>query len=167
MSVQHLDEGDDVEITPPSFRLQKKLGGTAGKILSPVAVQRAQKALEQVIPPLTEEVSRLLRELETAVRHRDANSRDLIWGHAHEIRGLAGTAGKKSLGQAADLMCRYLNGSDSAFQADPTVLSTIAIVAMQAVKDGADEDPMVRMLLTDSARAVAVQRNREGRSASN
>jgi hypothetical protein len=159
-------DDDEVEITPPSFRLQKKLGGAAGRILTPLAYQKAQKALNEVMPPLTDEVGRLMKELELAVRRRDCNARDVIWNNAHEIRGLAGTAGKRSLGQAADLMCRYLNGSESNFQADPTVLSTIAIVAMQAVKEGADEDPMIQMLLTDSARAVAVQRTREGRGQS-
>lgn len=156
-------EDDFVEITPPNFRLQKKLGGAAGRILTPLAFQKAQQALDAAIPPLNDEVGRLMKELELAVRRRDSNARDVIWNNAHEIRGLAGTAGKKSLGQAADLMCRYLNGSDLGFQADATVLSTIAIVAMQAVKDGADNDPMIKMLLTDSARAVVAQRNREGR----
>jgi hypothetical protein len=165
MEVSDMDDGE-VEITPPNFRLQKKVGGPVGRILTPVAIEKAQKALDGVLPPLTSEVDRLMKELELAVRRRDADARDVIWNNAHEIRGLAGTAGKRSLGEAADLMCRYLNGSERNFQADPTVLSTIAIVAMQAVKDGADEDPMVKMLLTDSARAVAVQRTREGRGQS-
>lgn len=163
MSVEPDDEADIVEIMPPNFRLQKKIGGSAGKIISPLTIQKSQSALQDAMPPLTDEVGRLMKELEQAVRRRDANARDVIWNNAHEIRGLAGTAGKKSLGLAADLMCRYLNGSDSNFQPDPTVLSTIAIVALQAVKEGADEDPMVKMLLTDSARAVIVQRRREGR----
>jgi chemotaxis protein histidine kinase CheA len=157
---------DEVEIIPANFGLQKKLGGAAGRLLTPVVFEKAQKALEAELPPLTDEVGRLMKELELAVRRRDKNARDVIWSNAHEIRGLAGTAGKKSLGQAADLMCRYLNGSESSFQADPTVLSTIAIVAMQAVKEGADTDAMVEMLLSDSARAVAAQRKREGREAS-
>ncbi len=155
-----------VEIVPPNFWLQKKLGGSASRVLSPIAFARAQKALEAAIPPLIDEVKRLMGELEHAVRVRDSNARDVIWNNAHELRGLSGTAGKKSLGQAANLMCRYLNGTDSSFQADPTVLSTIAIVAMQALKEGADNDPMVAMLLKDSAKAVAVQRLREGREPS-
>jgi chemotaxis protein histidine kinase CheA len=165
METSDIDDGE-VEIMPANFRLQKKLGGAAGRILTPLAYEKARTALNDFMPPLTDEVGRLMKELELAVRRRDSNARDVIWNNAHEIRGLAGTAGKKSLGQAADLMCRYLNGSERGFQADPTVLSTIAIVAMQAVKEGADEDPMVEMLLTDSARAVAVQRTREGRGES-
>lgn len=108
----------------------------------------------------------MMSVLEQAVRYRDEHARDTIWNIAHELRGLAGTAGKKSLGIAADLICRYLNGSPSSFKADPTTLSTIAVVAMQAVKPGADSDPMIKMLLTDSARAIQAQRRREGREGS-
>lgn len=158
---------DYVQISPPSFNLQRKIGGAAGKVLSAFAVQKAHQALLLVMPPLSEEVERLMKELQDSVRSRNSNARDVIWNNAHEIRGLAGTAGKRSLGLAADIMCRYLNGSDSNFLADPTVLSTIATVAIQAVKDGADDDPMIKMLLTDCAQAVVVQRKREGRAASN
>jgi hypothetical protein len=154
----------DAMIIQPNFGLQRKLGGAAGRVLSPLALKRAETALAEAIPPVEEEVMRLLRELEEAVRSKAAGSRDLIWLNAHEIRGLAGTAGKRSLGLAADIMCRYLNGTDSSFQADRAVLATIATVAQQALKLGADEDEMVKMLLTDSARAVIVQRKREGRS---
>jgi hypothetical protein len=163
ISVQDFSQGDAM-IIQPNFALQRKLGGPAGRVISSLAIKRSEAALEAAIPPIGEEVTRLLSELETAVRERPSGSRDLIWANAHEIRGLAGTAGKRSLGLAADVMCRYLNGSDAGFKADPTVLTTISTVAMQALKDGADDDPMVKMLLTDSARAVVVQRKREGRS---
>jgi hypothetical protein len=163
-----LNNSDDVHIIQPSFTLQRKVGGSATRLLNPTALKRAEVALEAVIPPLNQEVERLLRELELAVGKDGkgasiVSARDVIWKNAHEIRGLAGTAGKKSLGLAADIICRYLNGTANDFTADPTVLSTICVVATQALKDGADEDPMVTMLLTNSARAVVVQRNREGR----
>jgi Hpt domain len=157
---------DNVHITPPSFLLQRKAGGPASRMLSAAAIVRAQKSLDEVMPPLSDEVRRLLDELEQAVRGRDARARDVIWNNAHEIRGLAGTAGKISLGTAADLMCRYLNGSDASFQADATILTTIVVVAMQAAKEGADDDPMIKMLLSDSDKAVQVQRTREGRGSS-
>ena len=166
MPVDTTTDATRVSMTPPNFNLQKKLGGAAGKILTPVAFQKAQQALNAALPPLTDEVERLMVELEQALQRRDTGARDLIWNNAHEIRGLAGTAGKKSLGAAANLICKYLDGSSSNFEADPTVLATIAIVARQATKEGADENPMINMLLTDSARAVAVQRNREGRGVS-
>jgi hypothetical protein len=156
-------ETDSVEIMEPSFVLQQRLGRSARQLISPKVLENAQKALMAAIPPLDDEVSRLMKELQEAVSRNDANARDVIWKNAHEIRGLAGTAGKKSLGKAANLMCSYLNGSEKDFKADPMVLSAIAIVAVHAVKEGADENPMIKMLLTDCARAVIAQRAREGR----
>jgi hypothetical protein len=164
MSSEDIDlENGRIEIMEPNFDLQKRLGRSAGQIMSPSVFDNAQKALLAAIPPLDHEVERLLSELQQAVLRRDANARDVIWNNAHEIRGLAGTAGKISLGKAADLLCSYLNGSDKDFEADAEVLSTIAIVAVRAVKEGADEDSMIKVLLRDGERAVIVQRAREGR----
>jgi HPt (histidine-containing phosphotransfer) domain-containing protein len=161
------DTSDDcVEVIPPNFRLKRLIGGAASKALNPAIYEKSQKSVEALLPQLTQEVGRMMADLEHAVRHRGEDARDTIWNIAHELRGLAGTAGKKSLGTAADLICRYLNGSPSSFKADPAVLSTIAVVAMQAVKQGADTDPMIKMLLVDSARAVLSQRRREGRGIS-
>jgi hypothetical protein len=155
---------DDAEIIAPNYRLQKKVGGSATRLLTPELHKKAADALEKVIPPIAEEVERLLREIEVAARHRDPEARDLMWANAHEIRGMAGTAGKVALGQAGNLICHYLNGTDSHFKPDANVLTTIVVVALQAMKDGADTDPMVRTLLSDSARAVIAQRTREGRA---
>jgi chemotaxis protein histidine kinase CheA len=151
------------KILPADFRLQAKIGGPAVTFMGPGVYQKAQSALEAVLPELTTEVERLMNALALAVRHREDNTRDAIWKIAHDLRGLAGTAQRESLGVAADLICRYLDGTDEAFKADPSVLSTIAVVALQAVKEGADRDPMINMLLTDCAQAVTVQRRREGR----
>lgn len=155
-----------VQVIPPNFRLQRLIGGTASRTLNPAIYEKSQKSVEALLPQLTEEVGRMMADLEYLVRHRGEDARDRIWNIAHELRGLAGTAGKKSLGTAADLICRYLNGSPSSFKADPAVLSTITVVAMQAVKEGADSDPMIKMLLVDSTRGVLAQRRREGRGLS-
>jgi hypothetical protein len=163
-NIQQTSQNDSVEVILPDFRLQNKLGGAADKLLNPAAVKRAAAALASVVPPLADEVTRLVHELNAAVLQPKQNARDLIWSNAHEIRGLAGTAGMKSLGITANLICRYLNGTGSDFKADPKVLSTIAVVALQALKKGADEDAMVRTLINDSAQAVTVQLKREGRS---
>lgn len=155
----------DVQVLAPTFFLQRKLGGPAGRAINPLSIKRAETALQHLIPPIDDEVRRLLSELQAAVIGADENARTIIWNHAHEIRGLAGTAHKIRLGQAADIICRYLFGTEPSFKPDPAVLSTIAIVAIMAVKDGADDDAMVEKLLDDGLRAVNVQRHREGRDA--
>jgi hypothetical protein len=151
------------EITPPNYFLQRKLGGPAGRMINPISIKRAEIALEAAMPLVDTEIARLLEALQASIKNKDPQARAHIWRHAHEIRGLAGTVSKNSLGEAADLICRYLHGSPSGFQPDCAVLSTIATVAHLAIKDGADTDAMVEKLLADSARAVDAQRQREGR----
>jgi hypothetical protein len=153
----------DTQIFQPTYFLQRKLGGPASQMLNPLSVKRAEVALIKVMPPVDHEVKRLLGELQIAVSSGNPHVRDLIWSHAHDIRGLAGSATKVRLGQAADIMCRYLQGTDPDFLPDRKVLSTIAVVALLAVKEGADDDPMVSKLLGDSVLAVDAQRHREGR----
>jgi hypothetical protein len=148
----------------PLSSAQKRIGGKIGNLLTPANFKRAQAALDAQIPEIRAAVEALVRDLEDAVRQRQAGARDLIWDRAHDIRGLAGTAEKKSLGQAANLMCTYLHGTDSKFEPDPNLVSTIAVVALEASREGADEDQMVKMLLNETHEAVTVQRRREGRN---
>jgi hypothetical protein len=153
----------DPYLIDPNFFLQRKLGGPASRMINPLSIKRAEDALQKTMPPVEDEVRRLLGELQHCEANKAPNARTLIWDHAHEIRGLAGTASKARLGEAADILCRYLHGSPPSFEPDTVVLSTIATVALLAVREGADGDPMVQKLLADSVRAVDAQRMREGR----
>ena len=152
-----------VDIIAPSFRLQRKMGGPASRMLTPEAYRKANAALEAVIPPVDVEVKRLLDELQQVLMARAPGGRDIMWNNAHEIRGLAGTVRKTCLGQAANLICHYLNDTGSDFQPDLGVMQTIVVVAFQALRDDADTDPMIQVLVQDGARAVIAQRHREGR----
>ena len=53
-----------VELIAPSFRLQWKMGGPASRMLTPEAYRKANAALEEIIPPIDDEVRRLLQELQ-------------------------------------------------------------------------------------------------------
>jgi hypothetical protein len=160
------NQGDQTALVDdPSFYLQRKMGGPASRALNPLSIARAEAALQKVLPNIDDEVMRLVTELQRIIAHGGDNLRDRIWAQAHELRGLAGTTAKVRLGQAADTMCHYLFGADADFQPDPKVLSTIAVITLLAVKDGADSDPMVERLLEDSFKAVQIQRQREGRPA--
>jgi hypothetical protein len=154
---------DACEVTAPNFFLQRKLGGPAGRVLNPINVKRAQTAMEGAMPAIEAEIDRLLRELHLAVEAGAIGGKVQISQIAHQIAGLATTASKRFLAQAADIICRYLDGTQTAFQPDKAVLSTIATVAMLAMRTGADADPMVEKLIGDGVRAVDAQRRREGR----
>lgn len=154
---------DDVQITAPSFALQRKVGGPAARLLTPERVKKAEGAVEKLVPPLVEVVTELLKQMENNVRARPPGLRDALFRDAHELRGLAGSAKRQRLGLAANLICRYLEDTDADFQPDPALLSTITVVAMHACTEAADADPMIQTLLHDAAKAVVVQRRREGR----
>ncbi|MFN5269288.1 MAG: hypothetical protein ACK5XZ_13575 [Hyphomonadaceae bacterium] len=152
-----------VELIAPSFRLQRKMGGPASRMLTPEAYRKANAALEEIIPPIDDEARRLLQELQDALQAMLPGGRDIMWNNAHEIRGLAGTVRKDTLGQAANLICHYLNDTASDFIPDQGVMQTIVVVAHQALREDADTDPMIKVLVQDGARAVLAQRHREGR----
>jgi hypothetical protein len=119
----HSGHSIEPHIMEPNFFLQRKLGGPAGRMINPLSVGRAEAALQLALPPVEEEVRRLLGELRLCVETKSHDARGTIWNHAHEIRGLAGTASKVCLGEAADIMCRYLNGTGSSFMPDKAVLT--------------------------------------------
>jgi len=152
-----------IELIAPSFQLQRKMGGPVSRMLTPEAYRKANAALEEIIPPIDDEVRRLLHELQEALEARQSGGRDIMWNNAHEIRGLAGTVRKICLGQAANLICHYLNDTASDFLPDQGVMQTIVVVAHQALREEADTDPMIKVLVHDGARAVLAQRHREGR----
>jgi hypothetical protein len=156
-------QGPSADIQDPNFFLQRKVGGPASRALNPLNIARAEAALLKMMPTLDQEVARLVKELQRVLKMSSIDARNIIWAHAHELRGLAGTAAKMRLGEAANIICLYLNGTDPEFRPDAKLLSTIAVVVLLAVKEDADLDPMVEMLIADSLKAVDVQRQREGR----
>lgn len=162
-NVSVLPVADEAVITAPSFALQRKVGGPAARILTPERVKKAEGAVEKLVPPLVDVVTALLKQMEANVRSRPKGQREALFRDAHELRGLAGTAKRQRLGLAANLICRYLEDTDDDFQPDPALLSTITVVAMHACTETADSDPMIQTLLHDAAKAVVVQRRREGR----
>jgi hypothetical protein len=158
-----MNQDHSVHLIPPSFRLQRKVGGPAAHVLTPDVYRKAEMVVADLVPPLEVEVHRLLDELYEVLTTRQPRARDLIWSNAHEIRGLAGTVGKVCLGQAANLICQYLHDTKSSFEPDREVMQTIVVIAFQALRDDADEDPMIKVLVQDGARAILAQRHREGR----
>jgi hypothetical protein len=156
-------ERDDVVLVPPNLSLQRKFGGSAARLLNPGAVKKAEAALETIIDKVRGDVMERLHIIKDQSRDRPVGCRDTIWTHAHEIRGLAGTARLTLLGQSANLICRYLDETGPDFAPDANLMTTIVVTALQTIKDGAETDAMLALLVRDCARAVVAQREREGR----
>ncbi len=151
------------EIIPPSFMLQKKVGGSAARLITPEAVARAQDNVDLLRPPIQREVARLLEEIARAARVRDIGARDFIWSRAHEIRGLAGSAKRIRLGQISNILCHYLNDTQIGFKPDANLITKISVAALHTLHDNSDEDAAVAQLVDDCSTAASRQKIREGR----
>jgi chemotaxis protein histidine kinase CheA len=78
------------------------------KLASPETAQRAARMIELRRDKLCDAVLDYIRQLESAAATSDLPD---IFGQAHEIRGLAATAGMEAAGRIADGLCRYLEAS--------------------------------------------------------
>lgn len=151
------------DILPPSFLLQRKIGGKAARLITPEAAAKSQAYVDELRPPVQKAITQMLEEIARAARVRGVGSRDIIWAKAHEIRGLAGTVKRKQLGRISDILCHYLNSTPLEFIPDPNLITTITVAALHTLRENADDDAMVETLVSDCAKAAIVQRNREGR----
>lgn len=154
----------EVQIIPPSLALQRKVGGSAARLITPLVKTQADKAVDFIKPEIRAEVERLLSEIQEIARVRKAPWRDAIWNRAHEIRGLAGTCDAVNLGRSANLLCLYLNGTDSDFVGEAGLVTSITVLASQSLKFTESSHELMPVLLTDSLQAIHVQCRREGRS---
>jgi HPt (histidine-containing phosphotransfer) domain-containing protein len=154
---------DQVTVLPPSFMLQRKVGGPAGRLLTPSMIAKAEKSLEERLPEIRDDIRQRLRDLEDLARLRPPGAAKAIWVHAHELRGIAGTARLRAVGKTAHQLCRYLQGIADDFEPDPNLIATVTVTALHALRDNADADPMMETLVADCALAVDAQRRREGR----
>src|ERR1700744_1512227 len=101
--------GDDAS------KFLKKLG-------APETAQRAARMIELRRDELCDAVLDYIRQLESAAATSDLSD---IFGQAHEIRGLAATAGMGAAGRIADGLCRYLEASKD--QKSPADLAVVAL----------------------------------------
>jgi chemotaxis protein histidine kinase CheA len=85
---------------------------------------------------LCDAVLQYIRQLENAAATSDVAD---IFGHAHEIRGLAGTAGMEAAGRIAEGLCRYLDASKiQQSTVDPAVIA-LHVDAIARASSSAEE----------------------------
>jgi chemotaxis protein histidine kinase CheA len=91
------------------------------KLKSSETAQRAARIIELRRNELCDAVLDYIKRLENAAATADLPD---IFGQAHEIRGLAGTAGMEAAGRIADGLCKYLDASKNQQSAiDPAVIA--------------------------------------------
>lgn len=91
------------------------------KLASPETAQRAARIIELRRDELCDTVLDYIRQLESAATTRNLSD---IFRQAHEIRGLAATAGMDAAGRIADGLCQYLDASgERQSETDPAVIA--------------------------------------------
>jgi hypothetical protein len=153
-----------VKITPPSRALQAKIGGSAAALLPEAAQNLIEKRLTALNPFLLRDIGERLDKINRLSRIRNEGVGPQIFAEAHQIRSMAGTAGRPKLGHTASVLCAYLEGVDDDFKPDANFLTLVAVAAAQ-IKDVENQaDPMVAELVQDCAEAAAVTMAKEGRA---
>jgi HPt (histidine-containing phosphotransfer) domain-containing protein len=99
------------QIIPPEAYPQlvnkSDAASVARALRSPAIVERGARVIEEQGESLHTAVHDLVDDLEKAGREHE-----LVLRAAHEIRGLAGTAGLAAAGRIADGLCRYFDESE-------------------------------------------------------
>ena len=91
------------------------------------AAQRAARIIELRRHELCDAVLDYIKRLETAAAIADLPD---VFDQAHEIRGLAGTAGMDAAGRIADGLCKYL---DAAKRMDSTIDPAVIALHVDAI----------------------------------
>lgn len=122
---------------------------------SKVAEVKARHILEESADSMREAVLGYVEELEAAGRDRA-----LVSDKAHEIKGIADTAGLPATARIAEGLCRYLEESDKLGAApDPAVIALHVSAIGRATRDSdhgtRTSDAVARELAALSARKLA------------
>jgi chemotaxis protein histidine kinase CheA len=115
-------------------------GEDASKFLEnlgkPETAQRAARMIELRRDELCDAVLDYIRQLESAAATSDLPD---IFGRAHEIRCLAGTAGMEAAGRIADGLCRYLEASKERKSAAEPAVVALHVDAIVRASSSAEE----------------------------
>jgi chemotaxis protein histidine kinase CheA len=136
-------------------------------IASPDAKQRVTNAVDLRRDMLGGAVRGYVGDLEKAVADNDMKA---IFDIAHEIRGLAGTAGLETSGKIADGLCKYIDAADrlAAPVETPVValhidaIARAASAAAEAKTHGARVAAELNTLVTHKLQAINDSKTKAG-----
>ena len=115
------------------------------------AAEKAQVAIDAQVPALRRAILGYVEELENA----QADMR-LVFEKAHEIRGMAETAGLVTTGRIADILCRYMDDMERIGKPLDTTLVALNVSAIGRAARAEDGDAaMGDVVATELAALVA------------
>lgn len=140
------------QIIPPDAYPQlvgKSEAASIARVLrSPAIIERGAQVIEDQCEMLHAAVHGLVDDLEKAGREHE-----LVLQAAHEIRGLAGSAGLAAAGRIADGLCRYCDETEKlGLGPDPAIVDLHINAILRATRNvaerGAISDAVARELAT-------------------
>ena len=133
--------GEAVLIAPDEYPALLTGHGTAqflNKLASPETAKHAARMIALRRDELCDAVLNYIRQLESAAETADLPD---VYDQAHEIRGLAGTAGMGAAGRIADGLCRYLDVSrEQKSVVDPAVIALHVDAIVRASSSAEDAE---------------------------
>ena len=140
-------------------RIASAHGGAAALLLNPELLAKAQVRLDELKPMAVAEMQAAVRRI-CSLANAEVSA-DLIFGAAHDVRGLAGGYGFTGAGVVAGAIRAYGQNQTSDFQPDWALLQLLAQMLTRTFEDS--ETPP-QALASVCREAVAKVMTREGRA---
>jgi len=122
----------------------------ARMLRSAVTAVRGQRVVEDQGEPLRAAVHGIVDDLEKA-----GHNYDLVLASAHEIRGLAETAGLVATGRIADGLCRYFDEvGQLGLAPDPAIVTLHVSAILRATRNGNEISNMSDVVAKELAALV-------------
>jgi hypothetical protein len=150
-------------ITPDAYPQMLEKGGAARalrSLRSPQTALKAAMAMEACVVPMRAAVLQYVGEMEKSVA-------DLvrIFDIAHEIRGLAETAGLITMGRISDLLCHYMDETRRMGREPEATIVTLHVAAIGRAARAEEDDIGMGAVVTAELSALVCRRLNDLRNA--
>lgn len=136
-------------------KLQAKMGGPAGQLDKAAIVQAALRNLEAVTPRMEAALQEQRQLLHAALKEQTPPLQD-IFGAAHQIRGMAGSIGRPTLGALADVLATFITECADAGVVCAEVPPRALASALDRSFDQADGDGIILETLAAAKRLATL-----------
>jgi hypothetical protein len=150
-------------ITPDAYPQIFEKGASARalkSLRSPQTALKAAMAMEACVAPMREAVLQYVGEMEKP----DA-SMCRIFDIAHEMRGLAETAGLITMGRISDLLCRYMDETKRIGRKPEATIVTLHVAAIGRAARAQEDDIGMGAIVTAELSALVSRRLNDLRAA--
>ena len=135
----------------PQMATPEQAAELAAELKSPEAIEKAEEIIAEQKPDLRSNVVAHVERLEAANAEGDIAT---LYEEAHEIRGLADTAGLRAAGRIANGLCQYLDTVTHNDIAPDATAITLHVEAISRAARADDETTMLGNVVADELAAL-------------